>query len=153
MLKHVNADDLRMMEWLKIQDPFQLAPPVYQHYTFHALPPEVVKIEVKEKNIMPIRIVEEKDAPARASKRGVVSSTSDWNDVMVALRSPAKPNSAMVVAMTESEWKEVKKPEITFGYALRRYFESKGLPLTAYQSGKLEVTIRKETSLDKNKKK
>jgi hypothetical protein len=59
----------------------------------------------------------------------------------------------MVVGMTEADWKDIEKPETKFGYTLRRYFEQKGLDITAYQSGKLEVTIRKATALDKRNSK
>jgi hypothetical protein len=154
MLHVIHPDDLKVYGFIQANDPFYLGTlPCWMSRVWPLLPPEVVKISVEELNRMPIKVVEEKEAPARAHKRGVVSGTKDYNEVMQALRLPAKPGSAMVVTMTESEWATVKKPEVSFAYSLRRYFESKGLALTAYQSGKLEVTIRKATALDGHKAK
>ena len=136
--------DLRTRERLSVVDPFQLATPCWRVRQF-LLPPEATPISIEEiKQHMPIKVVEEKLAPSRLSKGGTVTMSSDFNDVMLAMRD-AKQGQAIIVTLADPNLLKEEKPENKFAYALRRMFASKGLPHIAYQSGKLEVTIRKPT--------
>jgi len=100
---------------------------------------------------MPIKTVAIAEAPLRMFKRGVISSKQDYLDVMNALQK-ANAGQAIIVTMESDAWKGVEKPETAFANSLRRSFEAKGLQLTAYQSGKMEVTVRKVTALDPKRK-
>lgn len=93
---------------------------------------------------MPIKVVTEALAPSRLSKGGVVTTSSDFNDVIVAMRD-AKAGQAIIVTLADPQLLKEEKPEHKFAFALRRYFVIKGLPHIAYQSAKGEVTIRKPT--------
>ena len=109
---------------------------------------------------MAIRVVEEKAAPARMFARGTVSTKADYADAMTAINSAAK-GQAIIVDMDVKAWVDdkgapIERAETLFASNLRRYFEGKGLPLTAYQSGKMQITIRRRNALDpqpKGKKK
>lgn len=158
MLTTVHHADVLERDRLSLSDPFQAAAPCWRNRVSPFLPPEtqttVVRLTpAQEIYRMAIRTVIEAQAPARMFHRGVVSNKQDYMDVLNAL--PAvKVGQAIVVDMDAKAWEGVKKPETTFGYALRRLFESKGLSLTAYQSGPMQVTIRKPNALDaKGKKK
>lgn len=97
---------------------------------------------------MAIKTVAVAQAPDRFFKRGIITVKQDYVDVMRAL-TQMKQGEALIVTMTQADWVGVEKPETKFGYTLRRYFESKAVDITAYQSGPFEVTIRKATALDK----
>jgi hypothetical protein len=148
-----NVADVNEVEHLKTFDPFQLAPPVWLGYTAALLPPVVVVNYAEQRRIqtlldkekiqaMAIRIIKETEAPIQMFKRGIVSSKQDYLDVMNALPKMAQ-GQALVVDMTPKDWEGVKKPETTFGSSLRRSFEAKGLSVTAYQSGPMQVTVKK----------
>jgi hypothetical protein len=131
-------------------DPFQHATPCWMVNVYSMLPPETITtIDKEELNRMAIKIVQETQAPDRMYKKGVVSTKKDYAEVLSALRE-MKTGQALVVTMDAKEWEGVKKPETTFAANLRRYFENKGLQITAYQSNALEITIRKATALDKH---
>lgn len=99
---------------------------------------------------MPIKVVPVQEAPNRM--HGKVSHNQDYMDVMTALKT-AKTGEAIVVSMADPSWftknekqeRKYPKPEVAFAYMLRRHFATSSLPLTAYQSGKMEVTIRRQT--------
>jgi hypothetical protein len=107
---------------------------------------------------MAIKTVTLEQAPARM--HGRVSSNVDYQAVMGALSNaatnPVKMKCAIVVDMEDLVWGKrnekgealYPKPEVTFAYTLRRYFEANALPLTAYQSGKMQVTIRQKLPND-----
>jgi hypothetical protein len=112
--------------------------------------PNHVKLESEKwrNKVMSIKTVPEQQAPSKLHKGGVVTCSSDYTDVIVALRE-SKPGVAFIVTLTDENLLKEEKPEVKFAYALRRYFESKGLLITAYKSGPREVTVRKATALDK----
>lgn len=97
---------------------------------------------------MAIRTVAVAEAPQRMFKRGTVSNKQDYSDVLAALPKVGK-DQAMIIDMDAKAWEGVKKAETTFASNLRRLFEARTLPLTAYQSGTMQITIRKATALDK----
>lgn len=150
MLTVRTVADQRVCEWLLRYDPFQLAPPCFVYRP--VLPPEYRRISIEEVNSMPIRVVPVTEAPSRL-KGSKMLSNADYNDVLTALKDPQlKKDSAIVVNMVAPQWTErrdnkpvYEKPEVAFAYTLRRYFESQSLPLIAYQSGKMEVTVRRKT--------
>ncbi len=104
---------------------------------------------------MPIRVVPAAEAPSRL-RGSKMSTNSDYNEVLTALKDPnLKKGMAIVVNMAAPQWTERKdnkpvyeKPEVSFAYTLRRFFEGQKLPLIAYQSGKMEVTIRAKTQAE-----
>ncbi len=99
---------------------------------------------------MPVKIVDEKDAPSKLFKGGVVTRSTDYNEVLTAIRTiPA--NKSIVLTMGDPELLKEDKPEMKLAQALRRLFDAKGLALTAYQSAAKEITIRKATALDATK--
>jgi hypothetical protein len=145
---------------IAIVDPFQLASPCWRVRVIPQLPLEVVvnyadqkRIQtiIDKEKIMGIRIVAEAQAPQRMFSRGVVANKQDYADVLNALPN-MKAGQSIIVDMDPKAWEGIKKPETTFGFALRRMFESKGLGITAYQSAKMQVTIRKANPLDATKK-
>jgi len=97
---------------------------------------------------MPVKVVEFAEAPRRLKTRGTVGSSQDYTDVMREIRNPANKGKAFIVTLDAKQFESVKKPEISFAYTLRRYFEKEGTAWTAYQSGKLEVTVRSLTKAE-----
>ena len=144
-------EDARLSHGVRDFDPFQQpTQPCWQRRVWPQLPPEtintIVTISTKEVlHRMALRIIKESEAPAQASKRGTIGRTQEYSDVMKALRS-IKPGEALIVTLESKEFTDgtIKKPELTFAYAFRRYFADEKVPYTAYQSGKMEVTVRKE---------
>jgi hypothetical protein len=104
---------------------------------------------------MAIRVVPVTEAPTRL-RGSKMAANQDYNDVLTAIRDPKlKQDSAIVVDMTDKAWTEIKdnkpvyeKPEVSFAYSLRRFFEDNFPALTAFQSGKMQVTIRRKTAAD-----
>lgn len=102
---------------------------------------------------MPVKVIDVTKAPARMFVRGGISSKSDYVELLGVLNT-LKPDQAATVDMDPKAWvKEdgttpMDKPEITFANSLRRRFEASGLPITAYMSGKLQVTVRRLTALE-----
>ncbi len=141
----------RMAENISLQDPFQLATTPLREVA-PLLPPQTINTLTEEYKHMPVKIVAENVAPSRMFKKGTVSTKQDYSDVMIALRD-LKAGQALVVTMDPKAWEGVKKPETTFAATLRRGFEIKNLQITAYQSAKMEITIRKASPLDPKKKK
>jgi hypothetical protein len=123
------------------------------------LPPETVNTKdvPKEKiHTMPIRTMEASRAPARMFVRGGISSKSDYVELLATLNN-LKPDFAAVVDMDPKSWVKddgtpMDKPEITFANSLRRRFEVGGMPITAYMSGKLQVTVRRLTALEQKER-
>jgi hypothetical protein len=147
--------DADVVERDRIQtfDPFQNSEPSWRTRVYYQLPPETQTTVVRltpsqEYKKMAIRVIAEASAPVRMFKRGAVSSKQDYVDVMNALRD-MKAGQAIIVDMDLKAWEVVKKPETTFANNLRRYFDAKGLQITAYQSGPGQITVRKATALDK----
>src|ERR1700722_10593851 len=103
---------------------------------------------------MAIKLIAETEAPLRVNKKGSVTASTEYSEVMEALRS-IKPGQAIIVKLESKELQAAKKPEIAFSYALRRYFEAQSANYTAYQSGKMEVTVKKHIKppTNPNKKK
>jgi hypothetical protein len=110
---------------------------------------------------MAIKVVAVTEAPSRL--HGKVSHNQDFADVMAAIKNdatnPTKKATALVVTMSDPSWTsknekgepKYDKPEVTFAGVLRRHFTAAGLTLTAYQSGKMEVTIKKGEPTTKRK--
>lgn len=102
---------------------------------------------------MAIRTVEASKAPARLHVRGGISSKSDYVEVLSALNN-LKADQAIVVTMDPKAWvKEdgttpMDKAEVIFANSLRRRFEAAALTITAYQSGKGEITVRRLTAME-----
>jgi len=161
MITVTSCADVDDRDRLALSDPFQLAPPVWQHYTMFLLPPEMVKITIEERNRMGIKVVAVAEAPNPL--HGKVSSNQDYLDVMAAIKNPqhdpTKKATALVVSMSDPSWSakndkgaaKFEKPEVVFAGLLRRHFTADGLFLTAYASGKMEVTIKKGEPTKKRK--
>src|SRR4029077_8327557 len=154
MLTTLHAADARMREQIAVRDPFQLAPPLWRVRPFPFLPPLTINtIENIPKGVifMPLKVVTPEQAPARLHARGTVSTKPEYSEVITWLRDPATAkNPTAIVTLNDAGWASVKKPETSFAYSLRRLFESKGIALTAYQSGKMEVTIRRKTAAEQS---
>lgn len=90
---------------------------------------------------MPIRLILENQAPVRLHKRGAVSGTQEWTDIINAMKT-VKKDQAIIVDLPPADFKDTKKPEVAFAYALRRYFTVNGIMATAYQSGNMQVTVK-----------
>lgn len=156
MITVLHETDAKERDRLRASDPFQLAAPCWSVRVLPSLPPEHRHISIEELNTyMPIRVVPAAEAPSRL-RGSKMSTNSDYNDVLTALKDPSlKKDTALVVNMASPSWTERKdgkpvyeKPEVSFAYTLRRYFEGQKLPLIAYQSGKMEVTIRRKTAAE-----
>src|SRR3954470_3492741 len=87
-------DDIRLRDIISLRDPFQLGSPSWLVRVWNLLPPDIAYmrptrqqlLEKDLRQIMAIRVVETKQAPERFHKRGTVTNTQDWTDVMQALR-------------------------------------------------------------------
>jgi hypothetical protein len=152
----VDDRDVTEMERLKVTDPFQLATPAFIASPMFAIA-DWLKLQTEVVH-MAVKVVPEAQAPVRMHHRSALANTAEWRDVMNAVKS-AKEGQAIIVTLEDEQFKPTKKtiadgkrkgqevttkPEVAFAYALRRYFTANGLPVTAYQSGKGEVTIRRE---------
>jgi hypothetical protein len=129
-------------------DPFQLAAPCWKVRVLPSLPPEYRRISIEELTNMSLRPVPVAEAPARL-KGNLMSSNVDFNIVLGAIRNPENKGKALIVTLEDVMWTSQKngtpaypKPEVAFANLLRRYFEREKLAITAYQSGKMEVTVR-----------
>jgi hypothetical protein len=152
-VKVTSYGDSQLRDKLDYIDEFRFAEPCWRTRVWNQLPPETITTVVKitpseEVRRMAIKVIQEAQAPARLFHRGAVSSKQEYADVQNALRD-MKPGQALIVDMDAKAWEGVKKAETTFSANLRRGFEVKGLLITAYQSGPMQITIRKSTALDK----
>ena len=141
---------------LDANDPFVHAAPCWQVRVYWTLPPEVMKLtvtELEEHTTMPLRIVTETDAPVRLKGGNGPASSSDYHEVLTAMKT-LPPGKALVVTLGDQRFtkNDAKQPEVKFASALRRYFQDNGLSATAYQSGKLEVTVRRAAEPPKARK-
>ena len=110
---------------------------------------------------MGVKVVAVAEAPN--PMHGKVSHNQDFIDVMTAVKNPqtdpTKKATAIVVSMSDPSWAskndkgaaKFEKPEVVFAGLLRRHFTADGLALTAYASGKMEVTIKKGEPTKKRK--
>lgn len=101
---------------------------------------------------MAIRTIEEAKAPARLHVRGGISSKSDYVELLQALNN-AQKGQAFVVDMDPKGWvnaqgQPMAKAEVVFANSLRRRFEASALPITAYQSGNMQITVRRLTAVE-----
>jgi hypothetical protein len=151
MLTVLHDRDRLERERLLSSDPFQLAAPCWQVRVIPSLPPEYRRISIEELNTMPIKTVEFAEAPRRLKGGSGPSSTTEYTEIMQALRDPKNKGKAFIVTLGD-EWKDKPKPEIAFAYALRRYFTLESVNWTAYQSGKNEVTVRSLTTAEMKRK-
>ena len=167
MLNVLHAVDLAETERLIIADPFQLALPCWNRVTMLYVPTETVRISITERNQhMTLRAVAAQEAPERL-KSTFATTNQDMTDVMNALSKPetdpTKKAVAFIVDMSDAGWNRTTdektmtvdrsnakypKPENAFAYALRRRFEAMGVPLVAYASGKMQVTVRKKNQME-----
>lgn len=103
---------------------------------------------------MAIRTVAVSEAPQR--QRGSrLTINQDVNDVLDAIKNPANKGKAIIVTMSDPSWTAVKdgkpiyvKPETAFAYYLRRRFAADKLGIVAYQSARMEVTVRAMTAAE-----
>lgn len=161
MIRVISENDRREIELIRSRDPFQLAVPCYMRRVYHQLPPEtqttVVRLtSQKEIKQMAIRTVVATAAPSRLFVRGGISSKNDYIELLTALGT-AKPDQALIVDMELKEWVKpdgspLDKPEVLFANSLRRRFELSGLAVTAYMSGKGQVTVRRLTALEQKER-
>lgn len=105
---------------------------------------------------MAIRTVVATAAPPRLYVRGGISSKNDYVELLTALGT-AKPDQALIVDMELKDWVNsegtpLDKPEVLFANSLRRRFEMSGLAVTAYMSGKAQVTVRRLTALEQKER-
>jgi hypothetical protein len=150
---HSNADML-VRDFILSYDQFQLALPCWNRRVTQLLPPEHRRISIQELNNMALRIIPVEHAPIRTNSSRM-NSNADFNAVLDAVKNTANRGKAFVVSMEDPAWTTVKngkpvypKPEIAFAYTLRRWFEKHQLAIVAYQSGKMEVTVRAMTSTE-----
>jgi hypothetical protein len=151
MLTVIDDRDRGERERLSVADPFQLAAPCWRNRVFYQLPPETVEITIEERTRMALKIVDFQEAPRRLKGGSGPASKTEYTEVMQAIRDPKNKGKAFIVTLGD-EWKDVKKPEVAMGYALRRYFSDQKVHWTAYQSGKMEVTVRAMTKAEVEKK-
>lgn len=161
MITVLHAADAAERERLQVADPFQLAAPYWKTRVYHLLPPEtqttVVRLSpAEELHHMAIRTVAATAAPPRVFVRGGISSKQDYIDLLTALNT-VKPDQALIVDMDAKAWVDasgqpIKKPEVVFANSLRRRFEASALPITAYMSGALQVTVRRLTALEQKER-
>jgi hypothetical protein len=113
----------------------------------------------REKDIMTIRMIAEAEAPKRLHVRAGSSLSAEYYEAVETLNKlPA--GKAFVVTLTSEQFtkrpadvEEKKwKPEVMFAYSLRRFCMTQGVAVTAYQSGKLEVTVRRMTKEEQQAK-
>ena len=102
--------------------------------------------------IMAIRTVEAAAAPQRLFVRGGISSKQDYIDLLGALNNADK-TKAFIVDMDPKAWVKsdgspIDKPEVVFANSLRRRFDMSGLPVTAYMSGTMQITVRRLTPIE-----
>lgn len=151
--------DVRMAWFIAHTDPFQLAPPFWLRSPLASLPPETINTLSKEFNHMAIRLIKEQEVPARLNNRGTLNQTNEYREVMEAFRTlPA--GQAIVVSLDDPAFKTMTKTiegkvknnaANAFASAMRRYFAAKQVNATAYQSGAMEVTIRRQAPAPKRK--
>jgi hypothetical protein len=153
-------------EALRVTDPFVLSIPCWKAKVLPQLPPELpnkisrsemvnrekFQQQIQERDRMAIRTIEASKAPARMFVRGGISSKTDYVELLGALNN-LKPEQAAIVDMELKDWVKsdgtpMDKPEIVFANSLRRRFEMAGLPITAYMSGKAQVTVRRLTAME-----
>src|SRR5271156_4824595 len=161
MITVTSVADVVDRDRLALSDPFQLAPPVWKHYTMFLLPLETVKITIEERNRMGVKVVAVTEAPN--PMHGKISHNQDFAEIMAAIKNPAtdptKKATALVVSMSDPSWSakndkgavKYEKPEVVFAGVLRRHFTADGISLTAYASGKMEVTVKKGEPTKKRK--
>jgi hypothetical protein len=167
MITTIQTDSYRIVmasAWtLPLYDPFQLAMPCWQQRVYHQLPPEtqttVVRLTPQEEiKIMAIRTVAATAAPARIHVRGGISSKSDYVDVLNALNAPTfKADQALIVDMDAKSWVKqdnspIPKAELVFAGSLTRRFTASGVPVIAYMSGNMQVTVRRLTALEQKER-
>jgi hypothetical protein len=154
MLTGTNNSDIIVKKWIVANDPFQFAEPCWYRQTLNRLPQEtfstVNRDELRRRDLMAIRTIQESEAPVRMFKRSGISNTGEFSDVLTAMRTVRK-DQALVITLESKSFLDgsVKKPEVTFAYTLRRYFAKNGIMATAYMSAKNEVTIRHATEAPK----
>jgi hypothetical protein len=169
VLRIVHDCDLKVFAFIQANDPFQWSIPSWKYAVWPLLPPEVWpllppeirRISIEECDRMAVKVVAVTEAPN--PMHGKVSHNQDFIDVMAAIKNPAtdptKKATAIVVSMSDPSWAtkddkgkaKYQKPEVVFAGLLRRHFTADGLSLTAYASGKMEVTIRKGEPTKKRK--
>lgn len=147
MLTIIHAADAAERERIQVTDPFQLAAPCWRNHVFYQLPPEVVRLTIEELNRMPIKVVNVTEAPSRLKGNRMLSNP-DYAEIMEALRNPANKGKAIIVDMTPTAWAGREKPEVVLAYTIRRYFEGQSVQATAFQSGKMQVTIRAKNAAE-----
>jgi hypothetical protein len=154
--------DAAVVAFIQINDQFLFAfeSPCYRRATLSKLEeyyrthgdalPTVSREEIERKDkdrIMAIKLVKEQEAPKRLHVRSGVAMSQEYYDVVAAIRT--LPLGQAVVVTLESEQftkADAKKPEVGFAYTLRRYFHNENMAAVAYQTGKLEVTVRRLTA-------
>lgn len=158
-------------EKLNRMDPFVLGPPCWMVRVYPQLPAEPPtripaseitrrdqeRVRELERTRMAIRTVTIDQAPARLHVRGGISSKQDYIEILQAINNAKDPKQAFIVDMDPAIWvdehgKPMEKPEVVFANSLRRRFEASALPITAYQSGKLQITVRRFTALELKEK-
>lgn len=119
----------------------------------------VVRLTPEEefKKLMAVQTVPAASAPARLFVRGGISSKSDYIDLLNAVNQSKDPNVAFVVDMDPKAWVKpdgsvLDKPEVVFANSLRRRFEASALPITAYMSGNMQITVRRLSALEQKEK-
>lgn len=151
-----HADDVLMSGLIASSDPFQLAPPFYVVRPILPLPVVGTLVSHQSKEdyrIMPVKAVAFTEAPQRLYARGTINQTQDYSDVQAAIRDPQNKGKAFIVTMTPGDWKDVEKPETVFSQKLRRGFDVAGTNWTAYQSAKMEITVRPMSQAEVNARK
>jgi hypothetical protein len=149
MLTLVDPNNIKHCEFIRANDPFYWSDaPCWRVRVIPSLPPETVKITIEEKNRMAIQLVEAKLAPARLSKGGIVTCSTNFAEIMEALRT-AKPDQAIVVKLDDPALLKEEKAALKLAMAVRRFFALKAIAdRTAYVSGKDEITIRKMNTVE-----
>jgi hypothetical protein len=147
--------------WHGMVDPFVMSEPCWllrvlpklDTFLAHRDPlPTVSHEELRRKDIMAIKMITEQEAPRRLHIRAGASLSQEYFDVVNAIKTLPQGKALVVTLESEPFTKPVGKNdkgkdkpghEIVFSYSLRRHFKQLGLAAVAYQSGKLEVTVRR----------
>jgi hypothetical protein len=106
---------------------------------------------------MSVRVVEFSEAPRPMRGLSGPRIMPEYAEVMAAIRDPKNATKAIVVTIDTASLENVgdtikKRPEVGFAYALRRYFTETKSNWTAYQSGKMEITVRRMTKAEAERK-
>jgi hypothetical protein len=147
--------DAIMASRMSLLDPFQLATPLHVLPVLPQLPFVVentrpTKDQIRQRDLerihdMAVKMIQESQAPERLHHRGKISSSQEYRETLAAIKN-ISPGQAIQVDIESAEYKNMKKGDTAFAYAIRRYLASNGIAATAYVSGPMQVIIRRDVT-------